>query len=120
MSKSAISLEDQIVWAAESGTVLTAVKDLCMAECNTRSFTAGKRYEVLSMHPIAEPSYVKVKNDQGEFHFLQGKDLREFFGRKVPAEATAAYPLKNGGVKKKTTRLNMHFSYCPFCGVKGN
>jgi hypothetical protein len=34
------------------------------------------------------------------------------------ARATALYQLKNGNKKVKTVTQNMHFSYCPFCGVK--
>lgn len=34
-------------------------------------------------------------------------------------KATAMYPVKKtGGTKEKTTRGNMMFSFCPFCGVK--
>lgn len=36
----------------------------------------------------------------------------------MEASATAVYPLKNGGTKKKTLKQNMFFSFCPFCGAK--
>lgn len=33
-------------------------------------------------------------------------------------ELTAKHPLKKGGVKSKTDRSQMIFTYCPFCGEK--
>lgn len=36
----------------------------------------------------------------------------------MPLELTAKFPLKKGGVKQKTTKQSMMFSYCPFCGEK--
>lgn len=36
----------------------------------------------------------------------------------MPFKITATHPLKNGGTKRKSSTSNMHFSYCPFCGVK--
>ncbi len=32
--------------------------------------------------------------------------------------ATNDVPLKKGGAKRKTTKGNMTFNFCPFCGVK--
>lgn len=36
----------------------------------------------------------------------------------MPIEFTAKHPLKKGGYKDKTTKMNMQFTFCPFCGVK--
>lgn len=53
---------------------------------------------------------------------LQGYTL--IIGRKLVEKGcmeihrTATHPLKKGGVKEKTEKLNMVFTYCPFCGVK--
>lgn len=33
-------------------------------------------------------------------------------------EATADFPLRKGGFKRKTQLQNMIFTFCPFCGVK--
>lgn len=33
-------------------------------------------------------------------------------------EATADFPLRKGGIKRKTQQQNMIFAFCPFCGVK--
>lgn len=33
-------------------------------------------------------------------------------------EVTADRPLKRGGYKAKTERMNMFFTFCPFCGEK--
>ena len=38
----------------------------------------------------------------------------------MPAELSASYPLKKGGLKDKKTKTNMIFNYCPFCGEKYN
>ena len=36
----------------------------------------------------------------------------------MPIWLTADRPLKRGGYKPKTDRMNMFFTYCPFCGEK--
>ena len=33
-------------------------------------------------------------------------------------EAVADFPLRKGGMKRKTQLQNMVFTYCPFCGAK--
>lgn len=36
----------------------------------------------------------------------------------MPLELTADFPLKKGGVKRKTKKSFITFNYCPFCGEK--
>lgn len=36
----------------------------------------------------------------------------------MPATFRADHPLKKGGLKTKTARVNMFFNFCPFCGTK--
>ena len=36
----------------------------------------------------------------------------------MPIELNAQHPLKKGGVKAKTMRSNMIFTFCPFCGER--
>lgn len=38
----------------------------------------------------------------------------------MPYKAEAVHPLKKGGTKAKASTGNMFFSYCPFCGKKGD
>lgn len=79
---STVTEDDKTVWDTPSGYVLTCNKTLCMEETQVQVFTEGKRYRVESMHPIAIPAYVKVIDDQGELHMLDGSHLREWFNRK--------------------------------------
>ncbi|WP_234265215.1 hypothetical protein [Hydrogenophaga sp. NFH-34] len=44
------------------------------------TFTAGQIYKVESMHPIANPPFVRLKNDQGHIHILWAEHLRTYFG----------------------------------------
>jgi hypothetical protein len=45
-------------------------------------------------------------------------DAGMYISQFTEAKATASYPLKSGGTKVKTVKTNMHFGFCPFCGVK--
>ncbi|MGE4545807.1 MAG: hypothetical protein AB7D06_17075 [Pedobacter sp.] len=36
----------------------------------------------------------------------------------MPIEQTAKFPLKKGGMKERKIKINMMFTYCPFCGEK--
>lgn len=74
-----ISADDRLIWSLTSGWDLTATKDLVMEDTHERSFTAGRAYRVKSMHPIAEPAYVVLVDDQGHDHKLHGSHIREFF-----------------------------------------
>lgn len=58
---------------------LQAKKDMLMEDDGEHVFTQGKRYYVESMHPIAEPAYVVVKNDHGERHRFYADHIREYF-----------------------------------------
>lgn len=50
------------------------------------------------------------------YALIFGKELTE--KGCMPIEYTAKFPLKKGGVKEKAQKMNMMFTYCPFCGVK--
>lgn len=80
-----VSAEDKLIWSIPSGATLTCEKSLVMTDGGDIAFTAGKRYKVESMHPIAEPAFVMLVNDQGEPHKLAGGDVDEFFDRKIKA-----------------------------------
>ena len=75
-----ISTDDKLIWSLTTGMLLAATKDLVMEDNKERAFTSGKRYRVKSMHPIADPSYVILVDDQGEDHKMTGEHIREFFG----------------------------------------
>lgn len=81
MSESEVSEADKRVWATPSGSQLTCIKNLVMDESGEQAFTEGKNYKVSTMHPIAVPAYVRVIDDQGDPHMLNGDHLREYFGR---------------------------------------
>ena len=74
-----ITADDKLIWSLGTGRLLTATKDLVMEGSCELAFTAGKTYKVKSMHPIAEPSYVIMVDDQGADHKMYGEHIREFF-----------------------------------------
>lgn len=76
-----ITADDKLIWSLGTGRLLTATKDLVMEDDKERAFTAGKAYRVKSMHPIADPAYVILVDDQGADHKMAGEHIREFFGR---------------------------------------
>lgn len=75
-----ISADDKLIWSLNTGALLRAAKDLVMADDGERAFTAGVAYRVKSMHPIANPAYVILVNDQGHDHKLYGEHVRQYFG----------------------------------------
>jgi hypothetical protein len=75
-----VTAADKRVWGTSSGMQLTCIKHLVMTDSGEQAFTEGKNYKVLSMHPIAVPAYVRVIDDQGDSHTLNGDHLREYFG----------------------------------------
>lgn len=75
------SADDELVWSFTSGSTLTASRDLVMEDSGERAFTAGQSYRVDSMHPLANPAFVRVKDDQGVPHKLHAEHLRAYFVR---------------------------------------
>lgn len=71
--------DDMLIWSLNAGTTLQAKKDMFMEDDEEHVFTQGKRYYVESMHPIAEPAYVVVKNDHSERHRFYADHIREYF-----------------------------------------
>lgn len=43
------------------------------------AFEAGQLYRVSSMHPLADPPYIKVIDEQGCGHRLEANDVRNYF-----------------------------------------
>ncbi|POA78683.1 hypothetical protein [Pseudomonas sp. DP16D-R1] len=76
-----VSAADKRVWDCSTGTRLRCIKNLLMDDSGEQAFTQGQNYRVESMHPIARPAFVRVIDDQGEPHELDGDHLREYFGR---------------------------------------
>lgn len=74
-----ITAFDKLIWSIPTGTRLICIKSVIMEEDKVESFTAGRSYVVESMHPIAEPSYVRLTNNQGETHKMTGEHIRQFF-----------------------------------------
>lgn len=75
------------VWDCSSGTKLRCMQDVHMERDERygfggeKVFTAGQCYEVQSMHPVADPPFVQLLNDQGEPHLMEDADLRAYFSR---------------------------------------
>lgn len=66
------------IWALETGDVLIARRNLHMEGSGEQIFTEGKRYPVNSMHPLADPPFVKVRDDSGNENMIQPDFLKNF------------------------------------------
>ncbi len=68
----------------------------------------------------------KYKDEPGDNHeihlkgygFMMGKDNVLQHRPIMPMEHTYIHTFKNGNKKKKTDKISMALSHCPFCGVK--
>jgi hypothetical protein len=80
----AATADMRAVWDTPAGSVLVAKTTLYMegdAEDRPAVITAGKAYRVTSMHPIADPPFVKLIDDHGTEHTFHGDHLRAWFNR---------------------------------------
>lgn len=75
------SKDDVLVWSMQAGSILTCTRDLVMEGSGEIAFTAGVSYAVNTVHPIAEPAFLRLLDNQGVSHALQASDLREYFGK---------------------------------------
>ncbi len=73
--------DDRLIWSIPTGSFLTCARDLVMQGTTEVACTAGRIYKVDSMHPIADPPFLRIRDDQGQLHTLEAGDLREYFGR---------------------------------------
>lgn len=80
MDKS-VTAADKLIWGIPSGARLTCKKSLVMEGDGITAFTAGEIYTDVSMHPIAEPAFIRMVDDQGESHQLNGDHVAEYFNR---------------------------------------
>ena len=49
-----------------------------MEDSGERVFTEGRPYRVISMHPLADPPFVKVRDDSGKENIIQHDFLQNF------------------------------------------
>lgn len=76
-----ITADDKLIWDCPTGTTLMCIKSVVMSDDQSVAFTAGQKYVVDSMHPIAEPAYIRLTNDRGEEHKMSGAHVGEYFKR---------------------------------------
>jgi hypothetical protein len=79
----------------------------CKSTVEARLLTRAKE-----IHTDAVGHEVKLKG----YAFIFGKEVQ--IKGCMPFEFSADFPLKKGGVKRKTEKINMMFNFCPWCGVK--
>lgn len=73
--------DDELVWGLTGGSRLRCVKDLVMEGSGEVAFKEGAVYSIDSMHPIHNPPFVRLMNDQHQTHRLEPDDLRTYFER---------------------------------------
>lgn len=73
--------DEKLIWGITSGTVLKCVKDVVMEDDGEVAFKAGLAYRVTSMHPIADPPFVRLTDEQGCSHVLEATHIRTYFSR---------------------------------------
>lgn len=72
--------DDHLVWSLTEGSTLTCRRSMVMQDGGEVAFSAGQAYRVSSMHPIADPPFVRVLDNQGHSHILTAEHLRGYFG----------------------------------------
>ncbi|MET0106076.1 MAG: hypothetical protein ABW072_13180 [Sedimenticola sp.] len=78
-----IDEDDRIIWDLRAGDKIKPLRDL-HEELNPDLplwFTADVEYTIESMHPIADPPFVKVKINDGSTTRLYAKHIKEDFRR---------------------------------------
>lgn len=75
------SADDRLVWSIPSGCILMCGRDMVMEGTGEVAYTAGRSYRVETMHPIADPPFVRTWDNQGQSHALRAADLRDYFGK---------------------------------------
>lgn len=71
--------DDRLIWSLSTGNELKCKKDLVMVDDGITAFRKGHTYVVASVHPICDPSRVKLIDEQLEDHYMYAENLREFF-----------------------------------------
>lgn len=86
MHTTTVTRDDELVWGIPTGATLwaTETKHMEGEEDQPAVFTAGRAYQVISMHPIATPAFVRVIDDHGSEHTLHGEHIRAWFARVPP------------------------------------
>jgi hypothetical protein len=80
LAKTNYPYPDCLIFDSPQGTNLTCKKDVLMEDDKQKAFTKGHTYVVKSTHLFASPApRVKLVNDQGEEHFMYGRDVAEYF-----------------------------------------
>ncbi|WP_148046448.1 hypothetical protein [Ralstonia pseudosolanacearum] len=72
------SPDDILIWKFGSGAQLTASRNLILPGAERHTFTAGRSYEVVTMHPIY-PAHIRVLDDQGALQRLWANHIRCYF-----------------------------------------
>ncbi len=75
--------DDHIIWDLKEGSKIRALRNL-HEELNPELpcwFTEGAEYPIESMHPIADPPFVKVKTNEGHTTKLYAKHIKADFCR---------------------------------------
>ena len=80
--------------------------------CNCRTDITNRLLERFKeQSPEATNHYIELTG----YAFIFGKEMEMAEKGCMEIKATANFPLKKGGVKEKTTKQNMIFTFCPFC-----
>ena len=82
-----------------------------MCDCK-RNVEAKLLARAKEIYPDATEHEVKLTG----YAFIFGKTV-ELKGC-MSFEHSAEFPLKKGGLKRKTEKTNMMFTFCPWCGEK--
>lgn len=76
-----MAINDRLVWGIDAGDALVAAGTLRIDDepDGKPVFTEGREYRVVSVHPIATPAFVRVIDDQGVSHTLEGSHILKWF-----------------------------------------
>ena len=69
----------EAIWSLDAGDFLEALVTLRMSDDGSQVFTLGKRYTVVRIHPLREPSPVAVVvDDSGQENKIDAEFLSNF------------------------------------------